>query len=92
MAHTSRNIEKEDLDRGNLESLQEPRCQEPASEMLEQKRRDGGDGSQPGFSGQAVWSACPGHTWPVPSPCPLLALWTPAVLGIGSASCQGGNG
>lgn len=60
--------------------------------MLEQKRRHGGDGSQPGFSGQAVWSACPGHIWPGPSPCPLLALWTPAVLGIGSASCQGGNG
>lgn len=60
--------------------------------MLEQKRRDGGRGSQPGFSGQAVWSACPGHTWPVPSPCPLLALWAPPALGMGNASCQGGNG
>lgn len=41
---------------------------------------------------KGVWPRCSGHTRPVPSPCPLLVPWAPALRGMGHGTCQKGKG
>lgn len=68
VAHTSRNIEKEDLDRGNLESLW---GSQGAGSQLLQCWRVGGDGRKPGFPGHK--SGCVTKVYGLNLACPITS-------------------